>query len=150
MAMWNDPSAWKSLSTGATCPICLAGRPDGVIAELEGAYLTTGEDSGIKGYCCVVSKRHAVELHDLTSTEAAALMRDLQRVSQAVSRITGAVKLNYEIHGNTIPHLHVHVFPRYVGDAFEDQPIDPRRVRGITAYAPGEFAAFVDALRRSL
>ena len=53
-------------------------------------------------------------------------MRDLQRVSKIVQEITGAVKLNYEIHGNTIPHLHVHLFPRYKGDPFEDGPINPR------------------------
>jgi len=35
-------------------------------------------------------------------------------------------KLNYEIHGNTIEHLHLHVFPRFEGDAFAGRPIDPR------------------------
>src|SRR3954468_24336292 len=81
MAKWNDLEAWKLLSEGTTCPICLHGRPTGVVAELESAYLTTGEDSGIRGYCCLVSKRHAVELHDLSADEGAALMRDIQRVS---------------------------------------------------------------------
>jgi diadenosine tetraphosphate (Ap4A) HIT family hydrolase len=38
------------------------------------------------------------------------------------------VKLNLEIHGNTLPHLHVHVFPRYIGDRFERGPIDPSQV----------------------
>jgi diadenosine tetraphosphate (Ap4A) HIT family hydrolase len=36
--------------------------------------------------------------------------------------------MNYEIHGNTIPHLHMHLYPRYSGDPFEGEPIDPRRV----------------------
>ena len=31
---------------------------------------------------------------------------------------------HYEIHGNTIEHLHLHVFPRYTGDPFDGQPID--------------------------
>jgi diadenosine tetraphosphate (Ap4A) HIT family hydrolase len=56
-------------------------------------------------------------------------MKDLQRVADAVQTITGAVTLNYEIHSNTIPHLHVHLFPRYRGDPFEDGPIDPRLIR---------------------
>ena len=56
-------------------------------------------------------------------------MRDLQRVSEVVQEITGAVKLIYEIHGNTIPHLHVHLFPRYKGDLFENRPINPRLLR---------------------
>ena len=44
-------------------------------------------------------------------------MRGARRLSRAVARATGAVKLEYEVHGNTLLHLHLHVFPRYVGDA---------------------------------
>jgi diadenosine tetraphosphate (Ap4A) HIT family hydrolase len=38
------------------------------------------------------------------------------------------MKINYEIHGNTVPHLHVHIFPRHEGDPFVGGPIDPRRI----------------------
>lgn len=150
MCQWSDPAAWELLRNGATCPICVRGKPRDIIAELETAYLTTGDDSGIKGYCCLVCKRHAVELHNLTADEGAALMRDLQRVSSAIMRITHAIKLNYEIHGNTIPHLHVHFFPRYAGDPFEGGPIEPRKVKGKQVYAPGEFEQFVSALRHAV
>ena len=73
----------------------------------------------------------------------------MQRTAKAVHEITGAVKLNYEIHGNTIPHLHLHLFPRYAGDAFENQPINPRLVT-TPVYAPGEFAEFVERLREAV
>jgi diadenosine tetraphosphate (Ap4A) HIT family hydrolase len=78
-------------------------------------------------------------LHDLPRAEAAAFMRDAQCVSRAVAAATGAVKLNYEIHGNSLPHLHMHFFPRYRGDQFEGRPIDPRATVQ-PVYAPGEFA----------
>jgi diadenosine tetraphosphate (Ap4A) HIT family hydrolase len=110
-----------------------------------------GEAAPMRGYACLVLRRHAVELHDLTEPEGAAFMRDARRLSAAVAAATGAAKLNYEIHGNTIPHLHLHVYPRYPGDPFEGRPIDPRAVAG-PVYAPGEFAAVrtrtLDALRR--
>ena len=48
-------------------------------------------------------------------------------VAEAAGRATGAAKLNYEIPGNTIPHLHMHLFPRFRGDPFADGPIDARR-----------------------
>lgn len=34
--------------------------------------------------------------------------------------------MNYEIHGNTVPHLHLHLFPRFDGDPFVGRPIDAR------------------------
>ncbi len=80
----------------------------------------------------------AYEEHDLPAAAAAALMRDAQRTSLALAAITGAVKLNYEIHGNTLPHLHMHFFPRYRGDRFEGRPIDAE-LRIQPVYGDGEF-----------
>jgi diadenosine tetraphosphate (Ap4A) HIT family hydrolase len=34
--------------------------------------------------------------------------------------------MNYEIHGNTVPHLHMHLYPRYSGDPYEGGSIDNR------------------------
>lgn len=76
-------------------------------------------------------------------------MRDLQRVAAAIQEITRAVKMNYEIHGNSIPHLHVHLFPRYKGDPFEDGPINPRLIRE-SPYGKGEFESFRRTLQARL
>jgi alpha-ketoglutarate-dependent taurine dioxygenase len=40
------------------------------------------------GYCCLVLKRHAVELYDLSADEASALMKDMRRVAEALQAIT--------------------------------------------------------------
>ena len=76
-------------------------------------------------------------------------MGDLQRVAKTLQAITEAVKLNYEIHGNTIPHLHVHLFPRYKGDPFENGPIDSRAIREYP-YQAGEFESFKKLLQARL
>ncbi len=144
MSAWRDPVTWAALRTPEGCPICRRGGPLDVVAELDASWVTMGEAAPMRGYACVVFRRHAVELHDLSIAEGAAFMRDVQRVSAALAAATGAVKLNYEIHGNTLPHLHLHIFPRYLGDPFEGRPIDPRAVAG-PVYAPGEF---VDMRRR--
>ncbi len=142
MSKWTEPEEWGRLLSGESCPICLRGGPLDTIAELEVSSLAAGAGATIRGNCTLFLKRHAVELYELPPAEAAAFMRDAQRVSEAVHEATGAVKMNYEIHGNTIPHLHLHLFPRYVGDPFENRPIDPRRVAP-PAYGPGEFEEFV-------
>jgi len=147
---WSNPEEWERLWSGESCPICLRGQPLNIIAELEATFLTAGEEeSPMKGYGCLVLKRHAVELYELPPAEAAALMRDIQRASKAVHEVTGAIKLNYEIHGNTLPHLHLHLFPRYIGDVFEGQPINPRLVKS-PVYQPGEFAEFAARVQAAM
>ena len=101
------------------------------------------------GYACLVSRVHAVELHNLSDAQAAAFIQDAQRVSSALSSATGAVKLNYEIHGNTLPHLHMHFFPRYAGDPFEGRAIEPFRVTQ-PVYGHGQFAVLRDQLAQAL
>ena len=103
----------------------------------------------MRGYCCLVLKRHAVELYELGADEAYALMSDLQRAGKAIQDITGAVKMNYEIHGNTLPHLHVQLLPRYKGDPFEDGPIDTRLIRE-SPFGEGEFESFRRTLQLRL
>lgn len=149
MSNWTDPAKWERLRSAESCPVCARGAPRDAIAELEATFLQAGEDAPMRGYCFLMLKRHAVELYELSAGEAAAFMRDVQRVSRAVHEITRAVKLNYEIHGNTIPHLHLHIFPRYPGDPFEWQPINPRAVKS-PVYAPGEFDEFARRLRAAV
>ncbi|MEL6359148.1 MAG: HIT family protein [Bacteroidota bacterium] len=149
MSKWSDPEEWKRLCRAESCPVCLRGRPPDIIAELEASFLIASEDAPMKGYCFLLLKRHAIELYELTPEEAAAFMRDVQKTAKAVHEITRAVKLNYEIHGNTIPHLHLHLFPRYIGDAFENQPINPRIVK-TPVYETGEFVRFAARLQAAI
>jgi diadenosine tetraphosphate (Ap4A) HIT family hydrolase len=146
---WNDQDRWAALCSGAACPICAQPEPLDVVAKLEVSWVTMQEAAPVPGYVCLVSQAHAVELHDLSAATAAAFMRDAQRVSKALAAATGAVKLNYEIHGNSIPHLHLHFFPRYRGDQFEGQPIDPKAAAQ-PVYAPGEFHRIRDAFLLAL
>jgi diadenosine tetraphosphate (Ap4A) HIT family hydrolase len=144
---WTDLAEWERQRSGADCRVCRS-RPDAV-ARLEASWVLIEPGDPLRGYVCLVFGRHAIELHDLTDAEGSALMRDIRRVSAAVAAIMEPVKMNYEIHGNTAPHLHVHFFPRYPGDQFEGGPIDPRAATR-PAYAPGEFERFRERLKTAL
>lgn len=152
MSSWRDPDRWSQWVRGEDCPICRSVAADASVADLEVSRLMMSADAPMRGYAWVPFRRHVIELHELTEPEGAAFMRDIRRVSHAIAAATGAVKLNYEIHGNTVPHLHLHLFPRYAGDPFEGGPIDPRAIRG-PVYGTGEFEAVrgrvVDELARS-
>ncbi len=116
-----------------------------MVAKLEASWVTMQEAAPVPGYVCLVSQTHAVDLHDLTDAAASAFMRDARKLSMAAASVTGAVKMNYEFHGNSIPHLHMHFFPRYRRDQFEGKPINPRLVVQ-PVYAPGAFERTRDAL----
>jgi diadenosine tetraphosphate (Ap4A) HIT family hydrolase len=94
-----------------------------VVVELTAAWVTAGTDAPLPGYACVVAKRHVVEPYDLPDRERAAFWEDCMVAARALSDLFQPVKMNYEIHGNTIPHLHMHLYPRYVGDPCEGGPI---------------------------
>jgi diadenosine tetraphosphate (Ap4A) HIT family hydrolase len=149
MARWTDPQAWEKERSPEHCGVCARGVPDDALVVLDATWVGMPDDGPMRGYCFLMLIGHAVELHDLPPETAAAFMRDAQRVSAAVQRVTGAVKMNYEIHGNTVPHLHLHVFPRYPGDPFVGGPINPKAIRH-SVYAPGEHASMRAALRDAI
>jgi diadenosine tetraphosphate (Ap4A) HIT family hydrolase len=107
-----------------TCAICERGAPLDVIAELEATWVTAPAEAPLPGYACVVSKRHVVEPFNLPGDELAAFWREAMVVARVLHEFLEPAKMNYEIHGNTIPHLHMHLYPRFAGDPYEGGPID--------------------------
>jgi diadenosine tetraphosphate (Ap4A) HIT family hydrolase len=149
VSSWRDPARWAALRTEEGCPICQRGAPTNALAQLEASWLEMPADGPMRGYVFLMSRRHVVELHELTDDESAAFMRDTRRVARAVDSVFHPVKLNYEVHGNTVPHLHLHLFPRYRGDPFEGRPIDPRAITS-AVYAPGELTELRLSIRSAL
>jgi diadenosine tetraphosphate (Ap4A) HIT family hydrolase len=134
---WLDPRRWEDLLNGAACPFCVDG-PRGVIADLGTSTVTMDEAVNVRGYCCVIPKEHAVELHLLSAGASFSYWSDVRRVSAAVQRATGAIKINYEVHGNVIPHVHMHIIPRYAGDAMETTGLAFAKLTA-SPYREGEF-----------
>jgi len=111
-----------------SCPICShpGRRPAGIVAELTTAWVTVPIEAPLPGYVCVVAKQHVVEPFELPEDDSAAFWRDCMGAARARSTLFQPTKMNYEIHGNTIRHLHMHLYPRYPGDPYEGRPIDSR------------------------
>jgi histidine triad (HIT) family protein len=74
------------------------------------------------GHALVVPRRHAVQLHELTSAERAALFEAAARIGVAqgaagLPRAGGTLLVNDgPAAGQHVPHVHVHVVPRARGD----------------------------------
>jgi diadenosine tetraphosphate (Ap4A) HIT family hydrolase len=105
--------------------ICARAVPPDLLVELPSTWVTAAHEGPLPGYVCVVSKVHVVELYELQGDARRAFWDDVSTVAEAVESATRSVKLNYEIHGNTIPHLHLHLYPRFAGDPYEGTSIDP-------------------------
>ena len=69
----------------------------------------------------VIPKRHAPTLFDLTDAEATAIWDDVRSVARALTLALQPDGLNIfqnngRAAGQSVPHYHVHVVPRFVGD----------------------------------
>ena len=111
--------AWRA---GDGCPSCADGRPDeapwGVrffAGAVSDGYLVRADVQ--RGLTLVVWRgRHVVEPTDLADGEAAAYGREVLAVGRALQAVFAPVKLNYNLLGNSVPHLHTHIVPRYADD----------------------------------
>lgn len=151
MSFHTDYDAWKRLTDPQNCPVCnQAPMPEGMedIAELPHSWLSAEPVDCLKGACHLIAKKHVVELYELNDDELLGLMKEVQLCAKALKKVTNAVKINYEIHGNTVPHLHIHLYPRYLDDPFPGQAIDTTRTSNL--YREGEFEAFVAAMRKQI
>jgi diadenosine tetraphosphate (Ap4A) HIT family hydrolase len=119
--LWTDPDAWRRMTLPEGCPICTRGIPIDVLVELEATWVTAGETPPLLGYVCVVSKVHVLEPFQLSESGAAAFWRDVDIAASALADVFAPVKMNYEIHGNTMPHLHMHLYPRMLDDPLAGQ-----------------------------
>jgi diadenosine tetraphosphate (Ap4A) HIT family hydrolase len=124
------PTDWAERVKGKDCPMCGQGRPEedrwGVrvlAGQFSDAYLQRA--SWQAGYTIVVWRgRHVAEPTELTDEEAVGYWREVLRVASAVERHFRVVKLNYQLLGNAVPHLHTHLVPRYADDPMPGRPLD--------------------------
>lgn len=109
---WRDADAWDRLTSPDGCPICVRGEPLDVLVSLSVSWVTGGRVAPLPGYVCVVAKRHVIEPFELPDDERARFWEEAMITARALAAATVAVKMGYEIHGFSIPHLHMHLFPR--------------------------------------
>lgn len=105
------------------CFICQKHRggiivPGGAIYEDDLVYAGhshTGQKSTYLGYLIAELKRHTPGLAEQTNEEAQALGLLIARLSRALKACEGAEHVYLFVLGNRIPHLHMHLVPRYPG-----------------------------------
>ena len=111
------------------CPFCLklarlrALPPEDIVWQFPYSVALLGPWQYYHGYCILVARSHARELHDLSDVERQAYFEEMCLLAAAIAEAFGPHKLNYELLGNQVPHLHWHLFPRYRHDPQAPQPV---------------------------
>jgi diadenosine tetraphosphate (Ap4A) HIT family hydrolase len=98
----------------------------------------------------VMPVEHCFHFEDMLEADAAVFMNEVQRVGRALRKVTGAVKINYEMHSNSGAHLHIHLFPRYLDDEFPGMAIDVQQRESAPYKSYEEYLWFIEQMRKEL
>lgn len=137
--------------TPQPCTFCVRWQeqPEFRIAEFEQSYLVLNPDQFFSGYCFLYAKQHVAELFQLEQTARSAMMEEISRSAQALQRVFSAHKINYELLGNMVPHIHWHLVPRFTSDPLWPRPIwsEPHQELLLT---PEAYRQRIAAIRQEL
>lgn len=152
MSFHHNPDLWLYQSKKENCPYCLKAEDPMqsiILKVFSYSELCAHPQVPLKGTCYLIIREHYVELFDLEEKALLNFMKEVQLAARTLKEVTGAFKINYEMHGNTAPHLHLHLFPRYLDDPFAGAAIDIHRINS-PVYAGNEFEVFVKLMQTRL
>lgn len=94
-----------------------------VIGEFDLSLLLLSRDANYP-WCILVPKREDIyEIHHLTEEEQIQLIRESCRLSEVMTSLFDADKMNVAALGNVVRQLHVHHVARFTDDPAWPQPI---------------------------
>lgn len=133
------------------CTMCRRWEDDSDLAvvELRQSRVILNRDQFFPGYCLLFTKDHVTELFHLAPEVRGELIEEVSRVAQALYQVFNPVKINYELLGNMVPHMHWHLVPRFSSDPLWPRPIwaEPHTE---VFLVPEEYRNRIDLIRKAL
>jgi diadenosine tetraphosphate (Ap4A) HIT family hydrolase len=127
---WMPRDKWEALVRGESCPLCTEvasiesfNEYGYTIKDLSFSRLRLCANQYIKGYCVLICHKHVREPYELPQDEREMFFDDMMRAGLALEQVFRSDKMNFQILGNAVPHLHCHLEPRYLGDPAPHRPI---------------------------
>ncbi|GHV87993.1 HIT family protein [Spirochaetia bacterium] len=121
------------------------------VADMEVSTLYITRDQTYRGRCILAFKDHKAELFQLSPADMEAFGRDLTKSARAIYDAFSPGKINYAAYGDTYPHLHFHLVPKYKdgkswGGPFElTLGADPAGI-----VSPDELTKLIEQIKRKL
>jgi diadenosine tetraphosphate (Ap4A) HIT family hydrolase len=133
------------------CPMCRRWDDDAElrVTELEHSFVILNRDQFFPGYTLLFTKQHVTELFHLDPAVRSGLMEEVSRVAGALFTLFQPDKINYELLGNMVPHIHWHLVPRR-----SDEPLWPRPIwsepHNELLLSPEEYRERIELIRQAL
>ncbi len=102
-----------------------------------------------RGRCVVAYREHVNELFELPDGELTLFMRDVTRAAKAIKKAFGPNKINYGAYSDKLPHLHIHLVPKYEGGAAWGFPFEMMPANKKTLSEP-EYHSLIATLKAHL
>lgn len=133
------------------CPMCSRWDDDADlrIIELPHSYAILNRDQYFPGYTLLFTKTHVTELFHLDRSVRAALMEEVSLVAQALYTTFTPDKINYELLGNMVSHIHWHIVPRFSSERLWPRPIWAEQHEELNL-TPDEYRQRIDSIRGAL
>ena len=103
---------WRRDRIGAA----LRGENPTVLLRMRSGFAVLGDTQFLPGYCLLLGIPRVPHLSDLEAGDRRTFLFDMSLIGEAIEEVCrpqGLRRVNYEIHGNTDPFVHAHIWPRY-------------------------------------
>ncbi len=103
------------------CKLANGDIPTRTLYEDEDFRVILDADPATKGHALVLPKNHAANLYELSESDCEKALKIAKKIALMDKEILGCagvniVQNNEEAAGQTVPHFHIHVIPRYTDD----------------------------------
>ncbi|MCP3176445.1 HIT family protein [Desulfuromonas sp. KJ2020] len=133
------------------CPMCTRWQDEASlrIAEMKHCLVMLNRDQFFPGYTLVFTREHVTELFHLDKAVRQEVMEEVSTVAAALHRVFQPTKMNYELLGNMVPHMHWHLVPRFNDDPLWPRPIwsDPHQDKTLS---PQEYVERILLIKNAL
>ncbi len=102
------------------------------------------------GHMLIIPKAHAATIHEISEADFLAVMSATRKLASAVNKALGPegmnlMQLNGKAANQVVPHLHVHIVPRWSGDGltvskWDIVPGDMEKVKAVAEQIKSEMA----------